>query len=420
MRWKKILNCFEIEMEEPRNSQHTEESSHARNFLCTSQILYKDAEIRQLLLKASIHRASRWMLYQSKSGAQQMVGQVGGVSVHKRPLLTLDPDYVLKPLQLDHRGIREIGFYEAVRTACQQGSVQSYAAFMGGIQLEVTQALDVLAMYITLSLGDQSLTDSEQSILNSWRKLKKEAELLRRLQNYTALYYGVVQLNYIPSAAPSEEKTPYGVSVHSHLLLQDLTRHFSKPCVIDIKIGPHSYEPDAPEEKRARERSKYPQQTEFGFRIVGMRIYDPSHEDACDNGFQFFSKEFGRSLSARDALKSAFRTYFSAGVNKLQAKDTGGTPSTIRTRSLSNILTQIRSIQSWFDDNIYFCFYASSLLIIYEGDPSDSSMADMVSVKMIDFGRVRRQAGGDPGYSLGLQTIREILVELMEEETTAA
>jgi hypothetical protein len=47
-------------------------------------------------------------------------------------------------------------------------------------------------------------------------------------------------------------------------------------------------------------------------------------------------------------------------------------------------------------------------------------MADMVSVKMIDFGRVRRQAGGDPGYSLGLQTIREILVELMEEETTAA
>lgn len=349
-----------------------------------------------------------------------MVGQVGGVSVHKRPLLTLEPDYVLKPLQLDHRGIREIGFYEAVRTACQKGSVQSYAAFMGGRHLEATQPLDVLAMYITLSLGDQSLTGSEQIILNSWRKLKREVELLRRLQNYTALYYGVVEHNCIPSATSSEEKTPYGVSVHSHLLLQDLTCHFSKPCVIDIKIGPQSYEPDAPEEKRAREGSKYPQQTEFGFRIVGMRIYDPCHEDACENGFRFFSKEFGRSLSARDALKSAFRTYFSAGINTSQAKDAGRTPSTIRTRSLSNILTQIRSIQSWFDDNIYFCFYASSLLVVYEGDSSDSSMADVVNVKMIDFGHVRRQAEGDPGYSLGLRTIREILVELMEEQTTAA
>jgi 1D-myo-inositol-tetrakisphosphate 5-kinase/inositol-polyphosphate multikinase len=335
-------------------------------------------------------------------------------------LLTLEPDYVLKPLQLDHRGIREIGFYEAVRTACQKGSVQSYAAFTGGSHSEVTQPLDVLAMYITLSLGDESLAGSEQRISNSWRKLKKEVELLRRLQKYTALYYGVVEHNYVPSATPSGEKTPYGVSVHSHLLLQDLTCHFSKPCVIDIKIGPQTYEPDAPEEKKAREVSKYPQQTEFGFRIVGMRIYDTSHEDACENGYLFFSKEFGRSLSARDALKSAFRTYLSAGINTSQSKDAGGTPSTIRTRSLSNILTQIRSIQSWFDDNIYFCFYASSLLIVYEGDSSDSSTANMVNVKMIDFGRVRRQAGGDPGYSLGLKTIREILVELMEEQTTAA
>ena len=349
-----------------------------------------------------------------------MVGQVGGLSVHKRPLLTLEPDHVLKPLQLDHRGVREIGFYEAIRTACQKGSVRSYAAFMGGRYLEVTQPLDVLAMYITRSLGDQSLTGSEQRILNSWRKLKKEVELLRRLQKYTALYYGVVEHNYIPSAAPSDEKTPYGVSVHSHLLLQDLTCHFSKPCVIDIKIGPQSYEPDAPKEKRAREVRKYPKQTEFGFRIVGMRIYDPSHEDTCENGFRFFSKEFGRSLSSRDALKSAFRTYFNTGINISQAKDMVGTPSSNMTRSLSNILAQIRSIQSWFDDNIYFCFYASSLLIVYEGDSSDSTMADKVNVKMIDFGHVRRQAGGDPGYTLGLRTIREILVELLEEQMTAA
>jgi hypothetical protein len=65
----------------------------------------------------------------SEDYAKPMVGQVGGVSVHKNPLLTLAPDYVLKPLLLDHRGIREIAFYEAIRILSQNPSKTVYANF---------------------------------------------------------------------------------------------------------------------------------------------------------------------------------------------------------------------------------------------------------------------------------------------------
>ncbi|VEU38453.1 unnamed protein product, partial [Pseudo-nitzschia multistriata] len=55
----------------------------------------------------------------------------------------------------------------------------------------------------------------------------------------------------------------------------------------------------------------------------------------------------------------------------------------------------------------------------YEGDtePDDVSgvQPDMAKAKMIDFGRVRRQAGGDPGYSKGVATLVSILEEILRE-----
>merc|ERR1719362_1023926 len=41
--------------------------------------------------------------------------QVGGISNNKRPMLTLQPHYVLKPIREDERGFREVAFYESIR-----------------------------------------------------------------------------------------------------------------------------------------------------------------------------------------------------------------------------------------------------------------------------------------------------------------
>jgi hypothetical protein len=154
-------------------------------------------------------------------------------------------------------------------------------------------------------------------------------------------------------------------------------------------------EPDAPDEKRSREFQKYPLQSEFGFRIVGMRVYDPT----ADGEFRRYNKAYGRGLETKDALKEAFRLYFAAASG----------------RCWSNFLTQLRPIQRWFEDNDCFAFYASSVLLVYEGEGDDN---DDVTVKLIDFGRVRRQQDGDKGYSHGLETLVSILSELSLEQQT--
>jgi Inositol polyphosphate kinase len=167
-----------------------------------------------------------------------------------------------------------------------------------------------------------------------------------------------------------------------------------------------------------------------------MRFYDPSHPDSDEKGFRYFQKPYGRSLTSRDQLLDAFRTYFSAGIEQSptvdetanglsvsNSTDTNGdikpkrqrSPPSIRTRTISNLLVQLRPLRRWFEENKSLRFYASSLLIVYEGDANGTNV-DMANVKMIDFGRVRREAGGDQGYITGLSTLKHIFTDLLEEE----
>jgi len=192
-----------------------------------------------------------------------------------------------------------------------------------------------------------------------------------------------------------------------------------------------------------------------------MRFYDPTHPDADEKGFRCFQKPYGRSLTTMEEVKEAFRTYFTGGLvvaeegdketenpiengnteNAAEATETangelnsstttnntsnGQMPSipqsppkehkpSIRVRSISSLMVHLRPLVRWFEENKTLRFYASSLLIVYEGDMT--SDFDLSSIKMIDFGRVRRESGGDPGYVYGLNTIQSIFTDLLEQE----
>lgn len=182
---------------------------------------------------------------------------------------------------------------------------------------------------------------------------------------------------------------------------------------------------DAPPDKIQREFGKYPEQMKYGLRIVGFRIYDPSHPQADETGYRFFQKEYGRSLTKSSQLAEAFRVFLSAGLltESDNKDDQSYADERIRTRVANNILVLLRQLRRWFDENDCLRFYASSLLIVYDGDTSrDVGNRDVVTLKMIDFGRVRRESGGDPGYITGLRTLRNILTQLVEEDkqTTSA
>ena len=447
------------------------------------------------------------MTLASAKNAQPMIGQVGGVSFHKKPLLSLSPDYILKPVLTDHRGIREIAFYEAMTEAevivnnhhKYPSRQQAYAQFLKGstqqnrnnnttLLSRMRDIVDTLALAFALLLKDRTVVASEEAVAEVWRITKREVELMHTLRKFTPPYYGVIGQTH-----PSLDD-PFGVTEDAHLLLHDLTSHYTQPVVMDLKMGTQSFEPDAPLEKRHKEANKYKQQAEFGFRIVGMRIYQPDHKETDESGYRSFGKHYGRNLETREQVKEALKIYFSAGVGTSDScfddtttsshATTNGSNTRIpsnrhqdlkdkgvhddgqhhkermpakkkqvmlRVKSISNLLVQVRSIQGWFEDHntgLWFC--ASSLLCIYEGHLSCQA-PDVTTVKMIDFGRVRRnppphlpgtqsrqspqkkqqhpkrtpaqersnhqqqQEGGDSGYLYGLQTLQHMLVELIQE-----
>ena len=56
--------------------------------------------------------------------AEPMEGQVGGKSISKKPVLAFPPNYILKPLRNDFRGLREISFYEAIRESLERNETK--------------------------------------------------------------------------------------------------------------------------------------------------------------------------------------------------------------------------------------------------------------------------------------------------------
>jgi len=229
-------------------------------FFNHSKIDYNDPVVRERILVTAMKRASKWMEL-SKDEAKPMVGQVGGKSSQKKPLLTLQPDYVLKPLITDHRGIREIAFYEALKTVSSKSKSadKSYHAFLIGKQpssknksflpqppqpLQSTsyrtrslagEYFDTFAMALAIFLQDEVVLESEAALRKAWRGIKRETEILAKLTKFTAPYYGVMGQTRVDPAMP------LGVTEDAHLLLQDLTINFKKPCVMDLKMGIQTY-----------------------------------------------------------------------------------------------------------------------------------------------------------------------------------
>lgn len=179
------------------------------------------------------------------------------------------------------------------------------------------------------------------------------------------------------------------------LVLEDLARPFVRPSMLDVKVGVQTWGEDAPPEKAAAERSKFPLQQAAGFRVTGMRVWQPVAQAYREHG-----RAFGYGLT-EPRLHDAFREYLYDGVR-------------VRTELIPPLLARLRDIEAWFESQAEFRFYGSSLLFLYEGEGGGAA----VDVRMIDFAHVWpiRDGGRDSGYSVGLARIIRCLEQLASEE----
>lgn len=398
--------------------------------------------------------------------------QVGGVSSSKRPVLTLEPHFILKPLRLsnttarvskhnnntgteDHpkdttkiyRGVREIAFYEHLQSASALPSLDNLVSelglllcddFSGGCTLSLSllrlfsfsdtsndivsivsdivtgesnsaivpdsHQLQTLAAYRT---GDPITISTIKSCATSWYYFIKELSELKSLIAFTAPYSGLIDIlntNETDYRAFFTSQEMFTTLHQPHLILRDLAASFEHPNIIDIKMGTQTFEQGAPHPKQVREIKKYPLQSEFGFRIVGMRIYNPT---TCK--YKYWDKSFGTRLLTRDDCKNALKLFF-----QYKSINTGKSNSH---HILSHIITKLSQIRLWFrENNRSLAFFASSILMVYEdsaylGDHSNNEPM----LKMIDFAHVCRKEGGDHGYLKGVENLLSILLEIMNE-----
>lgn len=186
------------------------------------------------------------------------------------------------------------------------------------------------------------------------------------------------------------------------IVLEDFTLHYEHPSLIDIKMGRQTFEPIASQAKVARELKKYPYQSDIGFRITGLKVWNAESSD-----YLSFDKWFGRSLIPEQVIYGLAFFYH----NGLQFK----------VRAIDESLRRLNEILDWMKTQNRYKFFCSSILIVYDnGTPAasaehaiDPEYANSVSsdcrVGMIDFAHVCVNSTEinevDEGYIHGLKSL---------------
>ncbi|CAM1306000.1 IPMK (predicted) [Pycnogonum litorale] len=186
------------------------------------------------------------------------------------------------------------------------------------------------------------------------------------LRNFVPPYLGVF-------------KTSFQDNDVTYLKLKDVSSRYTHPCIMDVKIGPRTYDPLATPDKIIKEMNKYPPVTSIGFRILGYRIYDGK-----DDVYKLETAQYFKTLTDREMVIDALKYYFGSCSNRLAV--------------IRNVLKGLRTMLNWFDNQRSYNFYSSSVLMVYESD----DVPDRTDVKMIDFAHVYNSTEIDENYIYGL------------------
>lgn len=231
-----------------------------------------------------------------------------------------------------------------------------------------------------------------------------------------------------------------------HIVLENATHGFTKPNVLDLKLGKQLWDEKAKPEKRAR-LDKVAEETtsgSLGFRIAGMRTYkgevvpEPEGDVAQyverlhEGGYWTFNKMYGRAFSA-DNIMEGFEAFVLPG---------GKSPAELeRARDvITYFLDRVKGVQEVFETK-ESRMYSASILLVYEGDinayqkskkilikgvdlddydEKDEPVPKLAEVKMIDFAHATWTPGKGPDENAlrGMRSTVKILEELLQKVDT--
>jgi 1D-myo-inositol-tetrakisphosphate 5-kinase/inositol-polyphosphate multikinase len=205
------------------------------------------------------------------------------------------------------------------------------------------------------------------------------------------------------------------IAGEQYLVLEDLTGAFERPSVADLKIGTKTWQDGASEEKIASKREKFVHQDTYGWRMVGMRVWQPSTQS-----YKVYGKKYGKSQTVQ-AMNGGKPL-----IDFLSCDDQQDSPN-LRVDVLLQLQMQLQQILDWFEQQQVYSFRSSSLLIIFEGQVNKTGGAQRiqgeaagrgrmkVAVKMIDFVYTQplKEGDHDCSYIHGLRDILRCLNQIL-------
>ncbi|KAI8034946.1 inositol polyphosphate multikinase [Drosophila gunungcola] len=217
------------------------------------------------------------------------------------------------------------------------------------------------------------------------------------------------------------------------LRLEDLTRGMSQPCVMDVKMGKRTWDPESSPNKRKLEEAKYVMcKQKLGLCLPGFQVYLPKDAEEEEEEKKEHptilrhGKDYGKSLNV-EGFKQTMALFFNASTSDSKTRRVG------TELLLKEVLRQLQAILSWFQRQRLLHFYASSLLICYDYSrlansntqksllnghhrlEKDDDPANWVRVRMIDFAHVypADRALPDENYLFGLRSLIEVVQSIL-------
>ena len=170
------------------------------------------------------------------------------------------------------------------------------------------------------------------------------------------------------SELPLENAGPlHGARLETDLaiVLENAAWGFTRPNVLDVKLGSQLWDSSASLSKRARLDKVASETTSssLGFRIAGMKVWQdgavPDPETTGEDRYKVYDKMYGRKFTADDVIEG-FKDFFAVKG----ASSDGDELSRVMARRLGDEVSKIRSVLEAEESRMY----SASVLFVYEGD----------------------------------------------------
>lgn len=230
--------------------------------------------------------------------------------------------------------------------------------FLGSLALN--DATDITSINEQLPVvADHMSLEMKEHVLEMFQGQHEEAREATRPAPTPAPVKAPAQGDNVTWVPNSNKKIPTNTAV----ALDNAAYGFTRPNILDVKLGRRLWADDAPLEKKRRFDKISAETThhDLGFRIAGMRVYKGADDagELDEEDYKIYDKDYGRNEVNKDNVVASFRKFLynaGAGIDDDYAR---AVAEAFR-RDLEHVRDVLESVESRM--------YSSSLLFVFEGD----------------------------------------------------